>query len=294
MHELAVDVRDAAAVREALGRCDPEVVLHLAAQPMVRRSLRDPLLTYEVNVMGTVNLLEAVRGSAAGVRAVVVVTSDKCYENRGGGSRRFVEDDPLGGEDPVLELEGLRRARHGRLPALVLLRRTARPRLATRPRGQRDRRRRLGRGPAAAGRPCAPWRAARRCSSATPTRCARGSTCSARSAATCGWPRRSGGAAGPRAHGTSGRRPRTSRRSARSSAPGGAVGRGASLAARRSPQPARGRRSGARLRGRRTRARVAPGVRPRARADSARGLAPVAPARRGHARVSLAQIAALA
>ena len=99
MRELAVDVRDAVAMREAVSLADPEVIVHLAAQPMVRRSLRDPVLTYEVNVMGTVSLLEAVR-AAGGARAVVVVTSDKCYENRGEASRRFVEDDPLGGEDP--------------------------------------------------------------------------------------------------------------------------------------------------------------------------------------------------
>ena len=67
---------------------------------MVRRSLRDPAMTYEVNVIGTVNVLEAVRQVGGEVRAVVVVTSDKCYENPGEGSRRFAEGDPLGGDDP--------------------------------------------------------------------------------------------------------------------------------------------------------------------------------------------------
>ncbi len=94
-----LDVRDAGGVRDALRQARPEVVLHLAAQPMVRRSLRDPAMTYEVNVMGTVNVLEAVRQQGEGVRAVVIVTSDKCYENPG-GTRRFVEGDPLGGSDP--------------------------------------------------------------------------------------------------------------------------------------------------------------------------------------------------
>ena len=98
MDELAVDVRDPAAVQDALARSSPEVVLHLAAQPLVRRSLHDPATTYEVNVLGTVNVLEAAR--RAGVGAVVVVTSDKCYENTRGGSRRFAEGDPLGGADP--------------------------------------------------------------------------------------------------------------------------------------------------------------------------------------------------
>ncbi len=100
MQELAVDVRDGRAVHEALVAAEPEIVLHLAAQPMVRRSLRDPVLTYEVNVIGTVNVLDAVRRSGHGVAGVVVVTSDKCYENPGGETRRFVEGDPLGGADP--------------------------------------------------------------------------------------------------------------------------------------------------------------------------------------------------
>jgi CDP-glucose 4,6-dehydratase len=100
MRERALDVRDAAAVREALRAARPEVVLHLAAQPIVARSLEDPLMTYEVNVMGTANVLDAVRVAGAGVRAVVVVTSDKCYENRAGTPRPFVEGDPLGGGDP--------------------------------------------------------------------------------------------------------------------------------------------------------------------------------------------------
>jgi len=100
-HERAIDVRDAEGVRTALREERPEVVLHLAAQPMVRRSLRDPAMTYAVNVLGTVNVLEAVRLQAGEVRAVVVVTSDKCYENPSSGApRRFVEGDPLGGSDP--------------------------------------------------------------------------------------------------------------------------------------------------------------------------------------------------
>ncbi len=78
-------MRDAEAVRGALREARPEVVLHLAAQPMVRRSLRDPALTYAVNVLGTVNVLEAVRLEPGDVRAVVVVTSDKCYENPSSG-----------------------------------------------------------------------------------------------------------------------------------------------------------------------------------------------------------------
>ncbi len=99
VREHAVDVRDGEAVSRTVAAARPEVVLHLAAQPMVRRSLRDPATTYAVNVLGTVNVLEAVRTVGTEVGAVVVVTSDKCYENTG-GTRAFVEGDPLGGSDP--------------------------------------------------------------------------------------------------------------------------------------------------------------------------------------------------
>jgi CDP-glucose 4,6-dehydratase len=100
MDELAVDIRDGGAVLGALSETAPEIVLHLAAQPVVRRSLLDPVLTYQVNLLGTVNLLEAVRQAGESVRAVVVVTSDKCYENPGRGTGAFLEGDPLGGSDP--------------------------------------------------------------------------------------------------------------------------------------------------------------------------------------------------
>jgi CDP-glucose 4,6-dehydratase len=95
---VVCDIRDAVALERELARAVPEIVIHMAAQPLVRRSFAFPRETYETNVMGTVNLLEAVR-SYGGVRAVVVVTSDKCYENREsrGGYR---EEDKLGGHDP--------------------------------------------------------------------------------------------------------------------------------------------------------------------------------------------------
>jgi len=100
MQEHRVDVRDPGAVARAVREARPEIVFHLAAQPVVRRSLREPALTYEVNLMGTVNVLEAVRQAGGEVRAVVVVTSDKCYENPGTDARPFVEGDALGGSDP--------------------------------------------------------------------------------------------------------------------------------------------------------------------------------------------------
>jgi CDP-glucose 4,6-dehydratase len=95
---FACDVRDAAALAAALAEADPEIVLHLAAQPLVRASLAAPAETFAVNALGAAALLDAVRGREA-VRAVVVVTSDKCYAPSADG-RAHVEDDPLGGEDP--------------------------------------------------------------------------------------------------------------------------------------------------------------------------------------------------
>ena len=92
------DVANRAVVEGAIAGCDPEIVIHMAAQALVRPSYADPLGTYATNVMGTANLLEGVR-TAASVRAVVVVTSDKVYENDGAG-RPFAEDDRLGGHDP--------------------------------------------------------------------------------------------------------------------------------------------------------------------------------------------------
>ena len=93
------DVRDGTALFDAVLRSSPEIVFHLAAQPIVRRALDDPVTTFDVNVNGTAHLLEALRGLGDAVRAVVVVTSDKCYRNDEGG-QSFREDDPLGGKDP--------------------------------------------------------------------------------------------------------------------------------------------------------------------------------------------------
>jgi CDP-glucose 4,6-dehydratase len=100
--DLRGDVRDRGRLRDALAAAAPEIVFHLAAQPMVRRSYAEPVLTYETNVMGTVNLLDAVRETAAagaGPRVVVNVTSDKCYENLE-TRRPYAEGDALGGHDP--------------------------------------------------------------------------------------------------------------------------------------------------------------------------------------------------
>jgi CDP-glucose 4,6-dehydratase len=105
MHDsIEGDVCDASAVEDALARAAPEVVIHMAAQPFVRRSYEQPRETFEANVMGTVNVLDAVRRCDA-VRAVVCVTSDKCYENRE-TDRPYREGDPLGGHDPYSASKG--------------------------------------------------------------------------------------------------------------------------------------------------------------------------------------------
>ena len=93
-----VDIRDAAAVEKCFVRVQPEIVFHLAAQSLVRRSYQQPLNTFSTNIMGTAHVLEAVRGTP-GIRAVVVVTTDKCYEDQNPG-RGYRETDPLGGFDP--------------------------------------------------------------------------------------------------------------------------------------------------------------------------------------------------
>jgi len=92
------DVRDLSPLKDAMASCSPEVVIHMAAQPLVRDSYQRPVETYATNVMGTVHVLEAVR-SLHGVRAVINVTTDKCYANVG-SSRGYREMDALGGTDP--------------------------------------------------------------------------------------------------------------------------------------------------------------------------------------------------
>jgi CDP-glucose 4,6-dehydratase len=93
-----VDIRDLGALQRIFHDVKPEIVFHLAAQPLVRRSYRDPLETWTTNVIGTANVLESCR-QADGVGAIVVVTSDKCYENRE-WHWGYRETDALGGYDP--------------------------------------------------------------------------------------------------------------------------------------------------------------------------------------------------
>jgi CDP-glucose 4,6-dehydratase len=97
-HWIEADIRDVARLTREIGDWKPEVVFHLAAQSLVRVSYGKPLETFETNVMGTANLLEAARATPS-VRAVVVVTTDKCYENRE-WVWPYREVDALGGHDP--------------------------------------------------------------------------------------------------------------------------------------------------------------------------------------------------
>lgn len=92
------DIRDSEKIATAMKRFAPDVVFHLAAQPLVRASYLDPVGTYATNVMGTVHVLDAVR-QTGGVKAVVIVTSDKCYDNQE-WSWSYRENDRLGGRDP--------------------------------------------------------------------------------------------------------------------------------------------------------------------------------------------------
>ena len=105
MASIMGDVRDRPWLERAIISSAPEVIFHLAAQPLVRRSYRDPAATFAVNVMGTVNVLEAARRHAPRVKSIVVVTSDKCYENRE-WPWGYREDDALGGRDPYSASKG--------------------------------------------------------------------------------------------------------------------------------------------------------------------------------------------
>jgi len=103
MHTIG-DIRDGEALKKSLVSFQPDIVFHLAAQPLVRRSYKEPHLTYETNVMGTLNLYEAVR-SCDTVRSVVSITTDKCYENRE-WVWGYRESDPMGGYDPYSSSKG--------------------------------------------------------------------------------------------------------------------------------------------------------------------------------------------
>ncbi|MGV8884446.1 MAG: CDP-glucose 4,6-dehydratase [Microbacteriaceae bacterium] len=97
-HDERVNIRDAAATAAAISRIAPDVVIHMAAQPLVRESYNNPRLTFETNVMGTLAVIEAVQATPS-VRVLVVVTTDKVYRNVDQADG-YVESDALGGHDP--------------------------------------------------------------------------------------------------------------------------------------------------------------------------------------------------
>lgn len=98
MTSIIGDIRDLTLVNHVFQQCQPDIVIHLAAQALVRYSYVDPIETYQTNVMGTLNILEALR-SFDGVKAAIMVTTDKCYDNKE-QHRPYQETDALGGHDP--------------------------------------------------------------------------------------------------------------------------------------------------------------------------------------------------
>lgn len=101
---ILADIRDLDGLKACVSEHQPDVVFHMAAQPLVRRSYRDPVETFQTNVLGTVNVLEAIRHHPS-AKAVVVVTSDKCYENRE-WVWGYRENEPMGGHDPYSSSKG--------------------------------------------------------------------------------------------------------------------------------------------------------------------------------------------
>jgi CDP-glucose 4,6-dehydratase len=104
MTSVIGDIRDLAKLQAVFAEHQPEIVIHMAAQPLVRYSYQNPVETYFTNVMGTVHLLEAVRNTP-GVKAVVNITTDKCYENRE-WVWGYRENEPMGGFDPYSNSKG--------------------------------------------------------------------------------------------------------------------------------------------------------------------------------------------
>ena len=98
------DIRDYENLKSHIARFKPEIIIHMAAQPLVRNSYKNPIETYQINVIGTVNLLEAVR-HVDGIKALVNVTTDKCYENRE-WPWGYRENEPMGGFDPYSNSKG--------------------------------------------------------------------------------------------------------------------------------------------------------------------------------------------
>ena len=103
-HSDIADIRDLEKLQKAMADAQPEIVIHMAAQPLVRYAYANPVETYATNVMGTVNVLESIRALNC-VRAVVIVTTDKCYENQE-WAWGYRENEPMGGHDPYSNSKG--------------------------------------------------------------------------------------------------------------------------------------------------------------------------------------------
>ncbi len=99
VNSIIADIRDFKSLKKSMHAAKPEIVIHMAAQPIVRESYKVPVETFATNVMGTVNLLEAVR-ECPSIKSVVVVTTDKVYKNPDTNTKAFKEEDALGGHDP--------------------------------------------------------------------------------------------------------------------------------------------------------------------------------------------------
>ena len=284
--DVRADVRDYEAVRDTLAAAQPEIVLHLAAQPFVRRSFVDPRTTYETNVMGTVNVLEAVRATPS-VRVAIAITTDKCYDNDPARPPRpFVETDPMGGHDPYSSSKGCAELvvdayRRSFFEATAGQRRGAH-RVGSR--GQRHRRRRLGRGPPRARLHARRARGPRHPS----TQPRRRPAVAARAQPAVGLPAaRRGAARLGRAPGRLELRPRARRRAQRERdrrPRERAVARRAALGDRSRPASARGALPRAGLRQGPRAARLGARVGPRRGARGGRRVVPRAARRRGHAR----------
>lgn len=102
--DLRADIRDAAAMQRIFEEYQPEIVFHLAAQPLVRLSYDEPVDTWQTNVMGTINVMEAFRHCES-AKVAVMITTDKCYENRE-QNHAYTEDEPMGGYDPYSSSKG--------------------------------------------------------------------------------------------------------------------------------------------------------------------------------------------
>ena len=104
MRSIFADVRHLECLTNAMAEAEPRIAFHLAAQPIVRESLKDPVGTYETNVMGTVNFLEAVRRTPS-IRVAIIITSDKCY-GTDNSSTAHTENDSMGGDEPYSSSKG--------------------------------------------------------------------------------------------------------------------------------------------------------------------------------------------